>query len=177
ARARGTSGSTHVPRLGLKVPRWRVAYDPKTDGPIYSAVPGFGHALLASAITFAFDDLRVSASLWEPGQGWLPLRSHPNTLRFELEHGVEGRYPYNEQCIARVLATKKTVRGEHQGYSDLFVPVLVDGSVEALIITGPFLRSRPTSASILAKWRNLTGRRGHPADPEFAWYFSALEGV
>ena len=26
-------------------PRWRVAYDPKTDGPIYSVVPGFGHAV------------------------------------------------------------------------------------------------------------------------------------
>jgi len=159
------------------VPRWRVAYDPKTDGPVYSTVVGFGHALLAPVMTYAFDDLRVSASLWEPGQGWLPLRVHPNTLRFELEHGVEGRYPYNEQCIARVLATKKTVRGEHQGYSDLFVPVLVERSVEAIIITGPFLRSRPTSATILEQWRHLTGRRGQPADPEFAWYSSSLRGV
>jgi AraC-like DNA-binding protein len=159
------------------VPRWRVAYDPKTDGPIYSAVPGFGHALLASVITYAFDDLRVSASLWEPGQGWLPLRIHPNTVRFELEHGIEDRNPYNERCIARVFATKKTIRGEYQGYSDLFVPVLVEGSVEAIIITGPFLRSRPTSAGILRRWRYLTGRRGHPADPEFAWYLSALQGV
>jgi AraC-like DNA-binding protein len=159
------------------VPRWTVAYDPKTDGPLYSAAPGFGHALLASAITYAFDDLRVAASLWERGQGWLPLRIHPNTLRFELEHGVEGRNPYNDRCIARVLTGKKTVRGEYQGYSDLFVPVLVEGAVEAIIITGPFLRSRPTSASILEHWRRLTNRRGHPADPEFAGYLSALQSV
>jgi AraC-like DNA-binding protein len=159
------------------VARWRVAYDPKTDGPVYAAEPGFGHALLASAMTYAFDDLRVSASLWERGQGWLPLRIHPNTVRFELEHGVEGRNLYNDRCIARVLATKRTLRGEHQGYFDLFVPVLVEGAVEAIIITGPFLRARPDSVTILAHWRRLTHRRGHPADPEFAWFLSALQSV
>jgi AraC-like DNA-binding protein len=159
------------------MPRWRVAYDPKTDGPVYAAAPGFGHALLASVMTYAFDDLRISASLWERGQGWLPLRIHPSTVPFELEHGVEGRNEYNDRCIARVLETKKVVRGEHQGYTDLFVPIRVGGSVEAIIITGPFLRARPTGASILEHWRRLTNRRGHPADPEFAAYASALESV
>ena len=56
---------------------------------------------------------------------------------------------------------------------DFFVPVSIGGEVVAVLAVGPIARARPTSANILESWRWLTGRQGHPTDPEFAAYFTA----
>ena len=32
------------------------------------------------------------------------------------------------------------MRGEHAGFSDLFVPLIANGSVEGILTTGPFLQ-------------------------------------
>ena len=45
--------------------------------------------------------------------------------------------------------------------------------VVAVLVAGPFAEKRSTSTDILERWRHLTGRQGHPADPEFASYLSA----
>ena len=47
------------------------------------------------------------------------------------------------------------------------------GRAVAFLVTGPFGTSRATSAEILKHWRALTGRQGHPADPQFANYLEA----
>ena len=46
------------------------------------------------------------------------------------------------------------------------------GKTVAILATGPFADARPTSAEILERWRWLTGRQGHPSDPEFAHYLA-----
>jgi len=62
------------------------------------------------------------------------------------------------------------VLGEHAGFFDLFVPI--PKLRDHVLITGPFARTRPTSADVLTRWRWITGRQGHPSDAEFAHYLS-----
>src|SRR5262249_45723061 len=89
----------------------------------------------------------------------------------EMEHGRLGdRYEYNERCLQRARRDKSTVVGKHAGFCDLFVPIIIDEKVRAYVVTGPFATSRPSSADILQRWQQLTGRQGHPDDPEFSKY-------
>jgi len=62
------------------------------------------------------------------------------------------------------------VLGHHAGFSDLFVPVEVDGRPPTVLVTGPFSTVRPTRADLLSRWRWLTGRAGHASDPAFSRY-------
>ncbi|HEV8244554.1 MAG TPA: hypothetical protein VGP93_02170, partial [Polyangiaceae bacterium] len=136
--------------------------------------PGFGNALVALPLAQTFQVLRVTAAIWALGNDWLLLHEEPNLGVFEVQHGdAKERDAYNGRLLAQVLRDKEIVRGEHAGYSDLFAPIVVDGQVAAVLVTGPFSIARPTSASVLERWRALTGREGHPADPEFASYLSA----
>jgi AraC-like DNA-binding protein len=96
---------------------------------------------------------------------------------------VEGaRSKYNLANMNLSHRSKVVVRGEHAGFSDLFVPIVVEGRTVAVLASGPFSIRRPTSNDVLNRWHWLTRRRGHPSDPEFAHYLSvtlstlALEG-
>jgi len=129
------------------------------------------HGILIAPLTRAFEELAVAASLWLDS-GWLAIHEHPNLLSFEMEHGaLEGRWVYNARCIARARRTGATVIGQHKGFYDLFVPVPGD-PVRAVVVSGPFAKTRPTSTDLLERWRSLTGRQGHPSDPEFSYYLS-----
>jgi AraC-like DNA-binding protein len=135
--------------------------------------------LLVPAVAHVFENLRISATVYRPvpwwGNAWWPIHTCPGVLGFENEHGREAeRSSYNERSFRELYRKKRTVRGEHGGYSDLFVPVLVGKNVAATLIVGPFLRARPTSVQILERWRTLTARQGHLADPQFAAYLSAV---
>jgi AraC-like DNA-binding protein len=153
---------------------WHVQGNTKTGCLAHTTNPDFGYGLLAPVVSHVFKALRVSASLWEHGLEWLPIHIEPGVSSFEPEHAVEEeRYAYNTRLFADVNRKKKIVRGEHAGFSDLFAPVVVNGKVVAVLVTGPFALARPTSADILARWRWLTGRQGHPADSEFLAYLSA----
>ena len=134
-----------------------------TERPIYP--------LVIPAVAHVFELLRLQATLyyrvpWRLNPWW-PLRNEAAHLSsFEVEHGVEDeRFTYNERMFAEVERTKKVVRGEHRGCSDLFVPVVVAGKVIATLVTGPFLVKRPSSDLILERWHSLTGRQGYLADP------------
>jgi AraC-like DNA-binding protein len=111
----------------------------------------------------------VGASLWID-QGWLSIHEEQNLLVFEMQHGVlEERWVYNERCIQQALTTQRPVLGEHNGFCDLFVPV-VPQPVRAVLVSGPFSRSRLTAPEILERWSKLTKRRGKPSDREFSRY-------
>src|SRR5262249_54366136 len=83
------------------------------------------------------------------------------------------RFAYNQRCLARAKRHRETVVAHLAGFTDFFVPVHSNGRTDAVLVTGPLAITRPTSADVLARWRSLTGRQGHPSDPEFAHYLSS----
>jgi AraC-like DNA-binding protein len=137
--------------------------------PARPSLPG-AHPLWAAGLANCFQFLRVSASITD-GAGWRPIHMNGNITELEVEHGVEGqRADYNARMLGEVRRKRRSVLGSHAGFSDWFVPIFVKGKVEAILVTGPFTTARPTSTDFLERWRWLTGRQGHPADPEFAYY-------
>jgi AraC-like DNA-binding protein len=129
--------------------------------------------LLAPVAARVFEVLGVSASLWD-GREWLVIHQEESVVRFELQYGVDAeRNPYNRRCFEEVGRRKRRVRGSFRGFSDWFVPIMVGPEVVAVLVVGPFLLSRPMSAEVLERWRELSGRQGSPVDPEFAAYLSA----
>jgi AraC-like DNA-binding protein len=137
-----------------------------------ASLPGL-HALLTPAVAHAFDTMRVGASLREKHQ-WYAIHALPHPVtEFELAHGREAdRDAYNARCIQRAIRKNETVLGRHRGFSDLFVPIGTGDAVHAILVTGPFATERPTSRDVLERWHGITGRHGHPSDPEFSHYLS-----
>jgi AraC-like DNA-binding protein len=136
------------------------------------------HAFLSQEVASTFQALGLGATLRDE-TGWYAIHAPPNILAsFEHTHGLGSeRYTYNDSSVERVRQEKKVLLTEHAGFSDFFVPVGPKNNVEAILVTGPFARSRPTTTDVLERWRWLTGRQGHPADPEFAHYLSATLGT
>src|SRR5260221_12705945 len=134
----------------------------------------FPETVLIPSACEVLQDLGVSASICFEGHGyayWHPFSEHPSVVAFEMEHGrVNDRFEYNDRCMRRARREKSTVVGSHAGFYDLFVPIIVAGEAWAYVVTGPFTTARPTSADILQRWLQLTGRQGHPDDPEFSKY-------
>ena len=140
------------------------------------SLPG-AHALWAAGLANCFQFLRVSASITD-GLGWRPIYMEPNITLLEVEHGVEKqRAEYNRRLLAEARRKRRAILGSHAGLSDWFVPIIAKDKVEAILVTGPFSTARPTSTDLLERWRWLTGRQGHPADPEFAYYVSMTLSV
>ncbi len=130
------------------------------------------HAFLAVNVATAFEVLRVGAVIWD-GKDWALVHAEPSLVSFELEHGLEfERFKYNTRSVARARRERKPLLGEHAGLTDWFVPITSGDRVEGVLVTGPFATAQPTSADVMRRWRGLTGRQGHPADPEFARYLS-----
>jgi len=157
------------------VPLWEAEFDQKVRAFRHRLAPGFGHALLAPVQAFLFESLRLSAAIWLAGDDWFPLHTETTSVsQFEAVYDADGlRSAYNRKNFEEVQRTRRPVRGEHAGFSDFFVPIVKDREVVAVLVVGPFGRTRPTAAGILGRWRTLTGRQGHPADPEFAGYLAA----
>jgi AraC-like DNA-binding protein len=171
----------HVPlaegRYSLStVARWRASC-PAPGRYAFQTAPGFGHALSSPIVANTLAVMRISGTVWD-GVNWWSIHTQPGLRLFEIEHGKgEDRLAYNNRALARVTKQRKTVRGEHGGYYDLFVPIVVDRTVEAVLVVGRFAVERPTAPDILLRWRRLTGRQAHPADPEFAAFLSATLAV
>jgi len=156
-----------------RVNRWQVSSNPRTRRYEHQVHGGDGHALLTPIVAFVFETLRVSTSVWD-GRLWWAIRSEETIARFEFEHGKEvARYAYNEKSLMLVQREGRTVLGRHAGFCDLFVPVRMHGEMTAVLVVGPFATAAPTSADVLSRWRAMTGRQGHPTDPEFAAYLEA----
>jgi len=131
------------------------------------------HALFAPLAARVFADLDIGAAVWRPDR-WRDIHMRQNLLDFEAEHGIETeRFAYNQRCLARAKKQRATVVAHFAGFTDFFVPVRVNGRTEAVLVTGPLTTARSSSTDVLARWRSLTGRQGHPADPEFAHYLAS----
>jgi len=128
--------------------------------------------------TSIFQQLRISAAIYEHGEEWVLLHGERSVLAFEFEHNKDFlRARYNRRCLARVQRLRKPIRGEHAGYVDLFVPIIAREELVAILVSGPFAIERPTANDILQSWQSLTRRQGHPSDPEFGAYLSAALAV
>jgi AraC-like DNA-binding protein len=157
---------------------WHVAYNPRIRGLTHRATAGFGHSLLAPLASSVFETLRISASVFEHGEEWVLLHGERSVLAFEYEHGKDhARAVYNGRCLERVVRTKKPVRGEHGRYVDLFVPIIAKKKIVGVLVVGPFALRRPTAVDVLGRWKSLTRREGHPADPDFGAYLAAALSV
>jgi AraC-like DNA-binding protein len=131
---------------------------------------GLAQHLAVPVFCYLFEALGVSASLCVDGH-WAVLHQQPSVTNVEAEHGVlTDRFGYNTRCLERAALEKASVVGEHAGFSDLFTPICADGRARAFLVVGPFLTAPAKSAEILERWRWLTGRQGHPNDPEFSRY-------
>ena len=105
--------------------------------------------LLAPAIAADFARLRISVSFFSRGV-WRALQLVSNIGTCEVEHGGwPSRHLYNMRSLERVEREKRSVLGEHAGFFDLFVPVLKEGSVDAILVAGPFAKTRPKSTEVL----------------------------
>jgi AraC-like DNA-binding protein len=156
-----------------RVDLWRVSFSPKTGCHTHRVPSGFGHPLLVPVVASYFAKLRVAASVSD-GRFWWRIHDEPDVTPFELEHGRDkDRSGYNATQLTEVRRQKRTIRAEHAGYTDLFVPILARGRAQGVLVTGPFATARPTGTDVLERWRWLTGRQGHPSDPEFGAYLSA----
>jgi AraC-like DNA-binding protein len=132
------------------------------------------HAFLSQEIASTFQTLGIGATLRDE-TGWYAIHAPPNIIvSFEHAHGLAAeRYTYNDASVETVRQRRKVLLTQHAGFHDFFVPVGPDDNGEAILVTGPFAVRRPTSTEVLERWRWITGRQGHPADPEFAHYLSA----
>jgi AraC-like DNA-binding protein len=153
---------------------WRVAHDPKLDTIVHTTSGGFGHSLLASLAAYAFSVLRVSASVWEHGEDWLPLHVEESVHLFELEYGVDGRAAHNARARAAVTRDRRTVVASFLGFTDFFVPIRVGDAIVGILVVGPVLLERPGAADLVAGWQRMTHRKGHPSDPAFMSYVSSV---
>ena len=154
--------------------QWRTTYDREKGRRRHKVAPHFGHALLAPLVGYVFKVLRVSGAVWEHGNEWWPIHSEPSIHAFEVEHGAALlRHRYNLRSFADVRRQKRTVRAEHAGFCDFFVPIQTAGKVVGVLVAGPFAMQRPTSINVLLHWRSLTGRQGHSSDLPFASYLAA----
>jgi AraC-like DNA-binding protein len=133
--------------------------------------------VLIPVLTRVFTDLRINAALFQLDHWPLVIHEAPSLLAFEIAHGaIDDRYAYNDTSLVQARKRGTTIIGRHSGFSDLFVPIGSPRGKQPVIVTGPFATTRLTSADVLDRWRSLTGRQGHPTDPEFSQYLeSALE--
>jgi AraC-like DNA-binding protein len=120
----------------------------------------------------AFRDLSVAVSTLSHGD-WVAFHACPGVIEVEVEHGAQPlRGLHNHRCLARVWRTKRTVLGAHAGFHDLFVPVLVNGAVDTVVVAGPFSTSRPTSAALHERWFRLSHTQARMTDPVFCDYLA-----
>ena len=132
-------------------------------------------ALLALVVANAFEELKVSVSLWMTGDWWYPVNivEGQGVLAFEYAHGVGARrWAYNNRCFERLRRERKIVRGEHAGFSDLFVPIQTEHGLQGVFVAGPFATAWPSSADILSRWSDMSGLQGRLTDPTFSHYLS-----
>jgi AraC-like DNA-binding protein len=128
--------------------------------------------LISLIAASAFEELGISASLHSAGV-WRAIHLVPSVSAFEIECAREAhRWAYNERCLARARASRRPVRGEHDGFCDLFVPIASRGAAAAVLVVGPFAMGWPTSADIVERWYRLSNARATLTDHAFSRYLS-----
>jgi AraC-like DNA-binding protein len=144
---------------------------PRRVSPLPSSSPA-SRIVSSLLVTSTFQDLGVGAAIWSRGS-WQAIHLVPGIGEFEAQFGKEStRWSYNDRCLAKAQATRRTVRGEHQGFFDLFVPIESKAPVVSVLVAGPFAIKPPTAAEVTSRWRALTHQGPSLGDPAFYRYLS-----
>jgi AraC-like DNA-binding protein len=100
-----------------------------------------------------------------------------DTIQFEIHFGKRAsRLGYNQDCLKKVIKTRKSLTANYRGFWDIFVPVLEKGKVTAVLQSGNFSRVPPTRDLLEREWKAITGRKASPLDTDFVRYVrTALE--
>jgi AraC-like DNA-binding protein len=124
-----------------------------------------------------FEDLRLPCSLVTADQrNWLKIwGSDANVAAHELLQGAEAaRSEYNHRALTHVARTKRPWQATHNGFSDLFVPILQSGRVTGFLVCGSFTGAPWSASDIREQWQKLTQRPLRPNDPELLSYAEAV---
>jgi AraC-like DNA-binding protein len=123
--------------------------------------------------------LRVPCSIAPclPGSSWVVLFEGRPLIRW-LEEQADGhgrlRQRYDKEN-AKYVREARRARLSHLGARhDLTVPITVDGRVEALLCSGPFLVQEPTAELAAQEWQTLFGSAPQPLDSAFFHLARAL---
>ncbi len=135
------------------------------------------YILLQNSLTY-YVDLPAFLILNGDFKSWhtLVTRRQPKETPMDYEGFAhwEERVRYNERCLAKVCATRKTVCAPLRGLHGLFVPVIKAGRCLGVLQTGVFLMAVPTEAELAALWKDLSGRNPLPNDEAFCAYARAV---
>src|SRR5205085_308149 len=71
----------------------------------------------------------------------------------------------------------RSVRGEHAGFCDLFVPVETSDGIDSILVAGPFSIVPPTSIQVTERWHELVHARATLSDPAFSRYLAATQAT
>jgi AraC-like DNA-binding protein len=145
-------------------------------------LPPRWHALVASGdvVSHLRDLLLPCCIIPESDRDvWMPIWSTDASIAsFEVPFGGEAaRSAYNARCLEEVHRTRRPLISSFRGFCDLFVPILGSKKVEGYLASGPFCREPVTAASILDRFRELTGREPQRDDPDLLRYAEAVVSV
>jgi AraC-like DNA-binding protein len=134
----------------------------------------WGHGLLAAISASAFEQLNMAASLWIRGDEWELIHWTPSVVSAEIDFAKGPlRWSYNFRMFAQVREKRRTLRGEHSGFYDLFVPVRGPTGARGILVVGPFTTSYPSAAVVAQRWYDVTRTQPRLTDVAFARYVAA----
>jgi AraC-like DNA-binding protein len=105
---------------------------------------------------------------------WKPLfysHNKRNPTHFEDFFGkIKERWKFNQVYFDRLEKEKRILIGKHQGFNEMFAPVVFGGTLHGFLATGSFVRAPFTDAEISRQWADLTGHSGGFQESDFLSY-------
>jgi AraC-like DNA-binding protein len=98
----------------------------------------------------------------------LVINNKQRPYHFELFYGkANERDQYFQKFLKQVANTRQPVLGNHIGFYDYFVPIVINNRCEAYIKSGPFSKSIPKLEQLTQIFTELSGAPPGQADPQF----------
>ncbi len=106
---------------------------------------------------------------WKPL--FFSLRNQKHPTHYEsFFRKIQDRLDFNDRCFSQAERDRKTIVGQHRGFSELFTPVVSGGTLQGFVVAGSCMRSPPTEAELSRQWADLSGRGAEPHDSDFLSY-------
>jgi AraC-like DNA-binding protein len=121
----------------------------------------------------------VSIAPPPPRSDWQVLQRASEHARAILDwESRSGQWParatHNGDSMDEVASTRRSKVATFRGFSDLYVPILIEAECVATLVAGPFLTEPPSAEQIIESWAGLRGRAAERFDRELADYARAM---